>query len=389
MWNAFFERDLASLEEQGLLRDLHILPRTGDDPSVPGKTTLNFSSNDYLGLAADQRLKDAAIEAITRFGSGATASRLLAGHMEIHEELEADLARMMGTEAGLVFGSGFLTNLGVLSALAVEGDEIFSDWLNHASVIDGIRLSRADCSRYRHKDIGHLEDLLGKSKARGKKIIVSESLFSMDGDIAPLQGLAELAERYDALLVIDEAHAVGIMGESGGGVCRIPGKEVRPDIVVGTLSKAFGGYGGFVACSWSIRRFLINRARSFIFSTGLPPACLGSGRAAVSIVAAHPEMGRALFDRARWFRQLLAAAGLDVAPFESHILPVLVGGNEETSRFSELLMERGLHIKPIRPPTVPVGTARVRLSVTLAMTEKALLEAATIIAETAKETGII
>ena len=389
MWNAFIERELASLGEQGLLRDLHVLPRTGDDPSAPGRTTLNFSSNDYLGLAADQRLKDAAIRAVTRFGSGATASRLLAGHMEIHEELESDLARMMDSEAALVFGSGFLTNLGVLSALAEQGDEILSDWLNHASLIDGIRLSRADCSIFRHKDMDHLEDLLGKSSARGKKVIVSESVFSMDGDIAPVKELAELAERYGALLIIDETHAIGVMGENGGGVCRIPGSEVRPDIVIGSLSKALGGYGGFVACSQSIRKFLINRARSFIFSTGLPPACLGSGREAVSIVASNPEMGRALLERARWFRGLLAESGLNLPEFESQILPVLIGGNEEASHFSERLMERGLLIKPIRPPTVPVGTSRVRLSLTLSMTEQALEEAATMIADSAKAAGIV
>lgn len=389
MWNTFFERKLTSLEEQGLLRDLYVLPETGDDSSDSGRMTLNFSSNDYLGLARDQRLKDAAIQAINRFGSGATASRLLAGHLKIHEELELDLARMMGSEAALVFGSGFLTNIGVLSTLAEQGDEIFSDWLNHASLIDGIRLSRADCSRYRHKDLDHLEDLLKKCQAPGKKVIVSESLFSMDGDIAPIKGLAQLADRYQALLIIDEAHAIGVMGSNGGGICRIPGNEVRPDAVVGTLSKALGGYGGFVACSQSIRKFLINKARSFIFSTGLPPACLGSSREAVSIVESNPEMGTALLEKARWFRGLLAQSGLDVPEFESHILPVLIGGNEKAYHFSELLMGRGLLIKAIRPPTVPVGTSRVRLSMTLSMTDQALGEAATMITDSAKAAGII
>ncbi len=389
MWNTFFEKELASLKEQGLLRDLYVLPETGDDSSVSGAMRLNFSSNDYLGLARDQRLKDAAIQAVNRFGNGATASRLLAGHLKIHEELELDLARMMGSEAALVFGSGFLTNLGVLSTLAEQGDEIFSDWLNHASLIDGIRLSRADCSRYRHKDLGHLEDLLKKCRVTGKKVIVSESLFSMDGDIAPVEGLAQLAERYGALLIIDEAHAIGVMGSRGGGICRIPGSEVRPDVVVGTLSKALGGYGGFVACSQSIRKFLINKARSFIFSTGLPPACLGSGREAVSIVVSHPEMGTELLKKARWFQGLLAESGLNVPEFESQILPVLIGGNEEAQRFSELLIARGLLIKAIRPPTVPVGTSRVRLSMTLSMTDQALEEAAATIAESARTAGIV
>jgi len=389
MWNSFFEKELTSLSDQGLLRDLYALPEPGWEIFADGRKILNFSSNDYLGLARDQRLGDAAIQAINRFGCGATASRLLAGHLQLHEELESDLACMMGTEATLVFGSGFLANLGVLSTLAEPGDEVFSDWLNHASLIDGIRLGRAHCSRYRHKDMDHLEDLLKKSRKAGKRIIVSESVFSMDGDIAPLKGLAQLAHHYEALLIIDEAHAIGVMGSNGSGACRIPGNEVWPDVVIGTLSKALGGYGGFVACSQALRKFLVNRARSFIYSTGLPPACLGSSREAVSIVTSTPELGKTLLEKARWFRGLLAQRGLNVPQFESHILPVLIGSNEATMYFSKLLLERGLLIKAIRPPTVPVGTSRVRLSVTLSMTDEALGKAASIIAESAEKAGIV
>ena len=389
MLNSFFEKKLTSLSDCGLLRALYVLPEPGWEIPVDGRRILNFSSNDYLGLARDQRLKDAAIRAIDRFGCGATASRLLAGHLKLHEELESDLAGMMGTEAALVFGSGFLTNLGVLSTLAEPGDEVFSDWLNHASLIDGIRLSRAHCNRYRHKDLNHLEDLLQKSSKTGKRIIVSESVFSMDGDIAPLKGLAQLAHRYQAMLIIDEAHAIGLMGKNGSGACRIPGNESRPDVVIGTLSKALGGYGGFVACSETLRKFLINRARSFIYSTGLPPACLGSGREAISIVTSNPGLGETLLEKARWFRGLLAQSGLKIPQFESHILPVLTGSNEATTYFSRLLLERGLLIKAIRPPTVPVGTSRVRLSMTLSMTDEALGEAASIIAESAEKTGIV
>ncbi len=388
IWNTFFEKELASLKDRGLFRDLLVLPGTGGEISVDGQKLLNFSSNDYLSLARDQRLKDAAVQAISQYGCGATASRLLAGHLKLHDELESDLAHMMGTEAALVFGSGFLTNLGVLSALAERGDGVYSDQLNHASLIDGIRLSRAHCSLYQHKDMDHLEDLLKKDKAENRRIIVSESVFSMDGDIAPVESLAKLAERYNALLIIDEAHAIGVIGRNGGGVCRIPGNEVRPDVIVGTLSKALGGYGGFVACSRSLRQFLVNKARSFIYSTGLAPACLASGRAAVSIVISHPELARTLLERARWFRDLLMHYGLNLPEFESHILPVLIGSNEKTVYFSGLLMERGLLIKAIRPPTVPVGTARVRLSTTLSMSEEALEKAAGIIADCAKRAGV-
>ncbi|MFC2051881.1 8-amino-7-oxononanoate synthase [Chloroflexota bacterium] len=389
MWNSFIEKELTFLRDQGLLRDLYVLPEPGGEILFKGRKILNFSSNDYLGLARDQRLKDAAIRAINRFGCGATASRLLAGNLKLHEELESDLAGMMGTEAALVFGSGFLTNLGVLSTLAEPSDEVFSDWLNHASLIDGIRLSRAHCHRYRHKDLEHLESLLKKRKTAGKRLIVSESVFSMDGDIAPLMGLAQLAHRYDALLIIDEAHAIGIMGSRGGGVCRSPGNEIRPDVVIGTLSKALGGYGGFVACSQLVRKFLVNKARSFVYSTGLPPPCLGSSHAAVSIVTSTSELGKTLLEKARWFRGLLAQRGLNVPQFESHILPVLIGSNEATTYFSKLLLERGLLIKAIRPPTVPAGTSRVRLSITLSITDEALEKAASIIAESAEEAGVV
>lgn len=389
MWNTYFEKEIASLKDQGLFRDLYVLPETGGEIAVDGMVILNFSSNDYLGLARDQRLRDASIQAVSQYGCGATASRLLAGHLELDEKLESDLAQMMGTEAALVFGSGFLTNLGVISTLAEQGDEVFSDQLNHASIIDGIRLSRAHCSIFRHKDLEHLEDLLKKSQPSGKKLIISESVFSMDGDVAPVKDMAQLSQQYRAMLVIDEAHAIGVMGKNGGGVCRIPGNESQPDVIVGTLSKALGSYGGFVACSSLIRQILINRARSFIFSTGLPPACLGSSREAVAIVVMHPELGKTLLERARWFRGLLVQHGLHLPDFESHILPVLLGSNEKATRFSGLLIENGLLVRAIRPPTVPVGTARVRLSMTLSMSDRALEKAAVVIAESAKKAGII
>jgi len=385
----FFENELASLKERGLLRDLYMLPHTGGEITVNGKKLVNFSSNDYLNLAGDERLKGAAIRTVEELGCGATAARLMTGHLELHEQLETDLAQMMGTDAALVFGSGFLTNLGVLTALAKADDEVYADKLNHASLIDGIRLSRAHSVRYQHKDLDHLEGLLKKSKTKGKRIIVSDSVFSMDGDIAPLAGLAQLAYRYEALMVIDEAHAIGVMGENGGGACRIKGEEVRPDIVIGTLSKSLGGYGGYAASSTSIRRFLINNARSFIYSTGLPPACVSSGRESVSILKSSPGLGKALLDKARYFRNLLADAGLNVPEFESQIIPILVGDNEKAVHFSQMLWDQGLLIKAIRPPTVPVGTSRVRLSITLAHSDEVLSKSADMIAQTAKKVGII
>jgi 8-amino-7-oxononanoate synthase len=387
--DAFFEKELATLKQRGQLRDVYTLPQTGGEITVDGKTLVNFSSNDYLDLANDNRVKQAAIQTINEQGCGATAARLMTGHLRLHEQLETELAHMMGTEAALVFGSGFLTNLGVMTALGRAGDEIYADMLNHASLIDGTRLSKAHPILYRHKDMAHLESLLVKSKAKGKRIIVSDSVFSMDGDIAPLAGLAEIAERYNALLVIDEAHAVGVMGQDGGGACRIKGQEIKPDVVIGTLSKSLGGYGGYAACSASIRKFLINNARSFIYSTGLPPVCAGSGREAISIIKSNPDMGKTLLDKSRRFRDLLSGAGLNVPEFESQIIPILVGDNELTVRFSQMLWNQGLLIKAIRPPTVPSGTSRVRLSVTLALSDETLRNSADMIAQTAKKAGII
>ncbi len=384
--DTYFEQQLLSLRNQGLYRDLRLFDTTA---SLHLPSTTNFSSNDYLGLAKDARLRSAAVASIGRYGTGSTASRLMAGNSEIVEQLEQDLARMTGMEAALVFGSGFLTNLGVLASISEERDEIFSDELNHASIIDGIRLSRARRSRFKHKDLDHLEALVRKSSATGKRIIVSESVFSMDGDLAPVEGLADIARRHDSLLMIDEAHAIGVRGRSGGGVCRTAGHEVHPDIVVGTLSKALGSYGGFVACSDAARRFLVNKARTFIYSTALPPPCLASAKEAVSIVSSHPEMGSELLEKAHKFSGWLSSRGLNVPPFSSQIIPVIVGLNEKAVAFSALLAEKGLLVRAVRPPTVPPGTARIRFSITLSLSGEQLEEAADSTADAARESGLV
>ncbi len=384
--DTYFEQQLLSLKNQGLYRDLRLFDAT--TPShVP--SIINFSSNDYLGLAKDARLKSAAVAAMDRYGTGSTASRLMAGNSDLVEQLEQDLACMTGMEAALVFGSGFLTNLGVIASISEERDEIFSDELNHASIIDGVRLSRARCSRFKHKDLDHLEALLRKSSGRGRRIIVSESVFSMDGDLAPVEGLADVAGRHNSLLIIDEAHAIGVIGRNGGGVCRTSGHEVRPDLVVGTLSKSLGSYGGFVACSDAARRFLVNKARTFIYSTALPPPCLGSAKEAVSIVRSHPEMGSGLLEKARRFSNQLSTRGLNVLPFASQIIPVVVGPNEKAVAFSALLGEKGLAVRAVRPPTVPPGTARIRFSVTLSLSSEQLEQAADSAADAARESGLV
>ena len=379
---------LAGLERAGLLRELQPRPACGGKYHDNGREVLSFSSNDYLDLSGDPRLKAAAREAVEQWGCGATASRLMAGNLELHEALEKDLARLAGGEAALLFGSGFLTNLGVITALAGRGDEIFSDRLNHASLIDGARLSRATLHRYRHRDLEHLENLLRRKMPPSRRLIISDSVFSMDGDQAPVAELAGLARRYGAALVVDEAHAFGVMGEQGGGLCRPLQGELRPDVVVGTMSKALGGYGGFAICSGDLRRLLINRARSFIYTTGLPPACLGSARAAVGILGSEPDLGRRLLARVRYFRELLLAEGLTVPGLASQILPVELGDNRLALRVARQLGREGLVITAVRPPTVPPGTARLRLSVTLAHTTDDLCAAAVRIGRVVREAGV-
>jgi len=384
-----FQEDLAALARDGLLRSLRPLPATGGKFVVDGRAFLNFSSTDHLNLANDERLRSAARRAIDEYGCGATASRLMSGHLDLHERLEARLARMTGQEAALVFGSGFLTNLGVITALAGRGDAIFEDRLNHASLIDGARLSGARLYRYQHNDVDHLERLLGAHEHHGRRLIVSDSVFSMDGDAARLRDLEEAARRHGCLLAIDEAHAIGVFGKWGGGVCRETGREIRPDAVVGTMSKALGGYGGFAACSARLRDCLVNRARSFIYSTGLPPACVASALAAAEIVEREPELGGRLLERATWFRERLAEAGFDVGASRSQIVPVMIGDNERTLRFSEALQNEGVLAVAVRPPTVPAGRARLRLSVTLAHEAQDLSIAADALARIARGEGVL
>ena len=383
-----FAQECDALSKEGLLRTLRVLPAAGGKIVVDGRAVLNFSSNDYLKLAGDDRVKSASARAVAECGCGATASRLMSGSLALHEELERRLARLVGCERALVFGSGFLTNLGVVTSLAGRGDAIFADRLCHASLIDGARLSGARFHRFGHNDVAHLEELLRRHAPKGRSVILSDSVFSMDGDVAPVEALSRAAERSGAVLVIDEAHAIGVFGR-GGGVCRQMGCGVRTDVVVGTLSKALGGYGGFAAGSAEVVKLLVNKARSFIYSTGLPPACLGSALGALDAIEETPAMGEKLLNRAADFRKLLSREGLDVSRSGSPIVPVMVGDNEKAVELSRRLFERGVIAVAIRPPTVPAGTARLRLSVTLAHEEEDLEMAARVLAAACREMGIL
>lgn len=388
-WQGALDR----LAAEGLSRTLTAQPSVGGKFRKGHDTVLNFSSNDYLDLATDAGLKAAACEAIESWGTGATASRLMAGHLDLHDRVEARLAALTGKSAALIFGSGFLTNLGVLSAVAGRGDTIFADRLNHASLIDGALLSRADFVRYRHNDMAHLGERLKKDRP-GRAIIVSDTLFSMDGDMAPLADLCALADRHDALLILDEAHAIGVFGSGGGGIAQAQGLT-RPDIIVGTLSKALGSYGGFAAGGSTLKQFLVNSARPFIYSTGLPPACLAAANATLDRLggkasSGHPmPPGERLLQRAGRFRSLLKASGFETGGSASQIIPIHIGGNREALKLAESLRQKNILATAIRPPTVPAGTARIRLSVTLAHTDEDLARTAETLTLTARKMGLL
>jgi 8-amino-7-oxononanoate synthase len=361
----FVNHELRLQNEAGLLRSL--LPLAGSQRGVikaNGKTLVDFSSNDYLGLADHPALIVGAKKAMEKWGAGARASRLMSGDLEIHHRLESAIAVLKGKEAGLLFGSGYLANTGIIPALCGRDDVIYSDRLNHASIVDGVLLSRARFYRFRHNDLNHLEDLLKSHRSRYRRaLIVAESLYSMDGDLAPVSELLELRGRYGAMLMIDDAHATGVFGAKGEGTISQTRADAV-DVILGTFGKALGGYGAFVAVSNRMRQFLLNRARTFIFSTALPPAVIGANLAAVKLLDEEPERRGRVCELASELRRALREdLGLNT-PSESQIVPVIVGGSRSALNLAESLRDAGFFVKAIRPPTVQEGTARIRLSVT-------------------------
>lgn len=379
------EQRLDRLDREGLRRSVVTVEGAGGVFVCGEKRILNLSSNDYLDLAGNDRVKHAAADAALGFGAGATASRLMAGNLPLYDELEHALAALCGGEAALIFGSGFLGNLGVLGALCRRQDAVFADKLNHASLIDGMLSAGCDSYRYRHNDMAHLEKLLREKKPQnGLPVIVSDTVFSMDGDIAPVEDLVALAEKYQAALVLDEAHAIGVFG-AGGGVMQARGLVGKADLLMGTLSKALGSYGGFAVCSRVMRDYLINRARTFIFSTGLPPAVLGGALESVRVVRElGGGLGRELLARSAEFRRMLTERGLDVSISSSQIIPVMTGDNHKALTLARALREHDVWATAIRPPTVPVGTSRLRMSVTLAHSLEDLGATADLLAQTLK-----
>ena len=374
---SFIDSELQSIKDAGLYRRLRRVESDQDATfTLDGRVVINFSSNNYLGIANHPALAAAAKAAIDRYGCGSGASRLISGNMALHEELETKLAQFKGTEAALVFNSGFQANTGLLSTLTGDGDVIFSDGLNHASIIDGCRLSRAKTQIYNHCDLGQLEQQLNDAPTSARKLIVTETIFSMDGDEAPLVGIVELAEKFDAMVMVDEAHATGIFGANGAGVVAKLGLSERIAIQMGTLGKALGGFGAYVAGSAAMRDLLINRCRSFIFTTSLPPAVMAMALAAIDLVRSEPERREALWRNCRQLKQGLNQLGFRPGASESPIFPLILGDAGKCMQYSEQLLANGVFAQGIRPPTVPSGTSRLRITLmathTAAQIERAL-----------------
>lgn len=355
-------QDLSDLEAQDLLRVRKLVGGLqGPEVRLEGRSVLCFASNNYLGLAADPEVIAASEAALREGGASAGASPLISGHMDSHEALEREIADWLGCEAALVFGSGYHANIGVIAALAHQGDAVFSDALNHASLIDGCRLARATVRIFEHGNLEDLEEKLEATEAR-RRLIVSDSVFSMDGDTASLEGLIELAERYDAWLMLDEAHAMGIFGDEGAGLAASRGLGARVQIRMGTLGKALGSYGAFVAGTRTLIELLVNRARSYVFSTALPPAVLGAAHAAVRIARRDTARRERLWRNARRLHEGLADSGFRLGPLDSTIVPVVLGEPRVALAVAHRAMRDGVWAPAIRPPTVPPGTARLRLT---------------------------
>jgi 8-amino-7-oxononanoate synthase len=374
------EDRLEDIRARGLYRKLRCVSGPqGPRVLLDGRPVLLLCSNNYLGLADHPRVREAAAEAAMRYGAGSGASRLVSGNMTIHRRLEEQLAAFKGAEACLLFGSGFLANAGVVSALAREGDVVFSDALNHASIIDGCRLSRAETFVYDHCDTDHLEWGLQQAEGRGA-LIVTDGVFSMDGDRAPLPEIVELAQRYDARVMVDEAHGTGCVGPGGRGLVAEHGLEDEIDVVVGTLGKALGSYGAYVLCDKPMAKYLINTARTLIFSTALSPPAVAAAMAALELLREQPRRVEKLQRNSAVLREALAEAGVPVEPGDTPIIPLIVGDADAAMAACDRALERGVFAQAIRPPTVPAGTSRLRLAVMASHTKSELREAGRVLA---------
>jgi 8-amino-7-oxononanoate synthase len=378
---------LQELKELGLYRRMRMISGPqGPRVVLDGKPVLLLCSNNYLGLADHPRVREAAADAAMRWGVGAGASRLVSGTMTVHRRLEERLAEFKRAQAALLFGSGYLANIGVVTALAREGQVVFSDELNHASIIDSCRLARAETFVYRHADVEHLAWGLEQAEGRGA-LIVTDSVFSMDGDVAPLPEIVELARRHGVRVVVDEAHATGCLGPGGRGAAADAGVEDEVDVIVGTLSKALGAYGAFAACDQEMSQLLINSSRPFIFSTAPPPPAVAGALAALELLMEQPQRIDKLQANADVLREELARERFEVAGSTTQIVPLVIGDARQAMRICELAIESGVFAQAIRPPTVPEGTSRLRLAVMASHSRAELREAAQVLGRAALRAG--
>jgi 8-amino-7-oxononanoate synthase len=357
----WIEKELKLIHDKKLFRVLTEI-QSGQSPEIviEGKRYILLASNNYLGLTTDPKVKEDAQKALEKYGTGSGGSRLVSGSTDLHRELEERIASFKKTEAAILFSSGYLANVGAISALVGPGDVIYSDELNHASIIDGCRLSHAEIKIYKHCDVGQLNSLLAQNRSRNKKLILTDTVFSMDGDLAPLADLVEISEQYGCMLLIDEAHATGVLGKRGSGATEHFGVEDRVPIVMGTLSKAVGSLGGYVAGSRKLIDFLRNRARTYIFDTSLPVSSLAASLAAIDIIEFEPARREYLWRLISAFKSGLENIGLEILPSHSAVIPVLIGEAQPTLDFARLLRENGVFTPAVRPPSVPPGKCRIR-----------------------------
>lgn len=393
---SFLTDQLNDLKQKGTYFRLRVL----EDEQAPvctfdGRKVINLASNNYLGLTTHPRLREAALEATRKYGVGSGAVRTIAGTMSLHMELEEKIARFKDVEASVVFQSGFAANAGTVSAILGKEDFIISDELNHASIIDGARLSRASIKVFRHKDVAHAEEQLASVASQpGRKLLISDGVFSMDGDIAPLPALCDLAEKYGAIMMVDDAHASGVLGRNGRGTIDHFGMHGRVDIQVGTLSKAIGALGGYVCGTRDLIEFLYHRGRPFLFSTSHPPSVAATCIAAFDLLEHEPERIEKLWANTRFFKQELGALGFNIGGVntpasETPITPVIVGEGRLAMNFSRALFDDGVMATGIAFPTVPEGKARIRTIVTATHTREELENALETLARVGKKLGII
>lgn len=388
--------EIERLKRLGLHRSLRkVVGPIDTTVSIDGKEVILLSSNNYLGLATHPELKEAAASALREYGTGACASRLISGNMEIHEELEKRVARFKGCQSAIVFSTGYMANIGLITSVASKGDLIISDELNHASIIDGCRLSKAETKVYPHKDVEKLKEILSQGNSSSpeggykKMIIITDGVFSMDGDIAPLPEIIEAAKEYNAIVILDDAHATGVLGENGRGTPEYFGLEDENLIQVGTLSKALGSLGGYVAGLEVIIEHLRNNARSFIYSTALPPSVCAASIAAIDILEGEPWIRKRLWENVARFRKGLIDLGYNTVRSQAQMVPIVIGDTHLTMEFAKAIFEKGIYAPGIRPPTVPEGNSRIRATLMASHTDEQIDKALSAFESEGRRIGII